>query len=693
MLVKELISPNSIVVVGGSNSLHKPGGKVLWNIRNGTFSGKLYVLNPKETEVQGLRSYQRIEDLPETDLAVFAIAAPHCLVTVRLLAESKGVKGFIILSAGFAEEGGEGARIEKEIAEIVEKTGGSLIGPNCIGVINPSYQAVFTMPVPKLDLQGCDFISGSGATAVFIMEAGIPRGLTFSSVYSVGNSAQIGVEDVLEHMDYNFDPENSSRIKLLYIEHIEKPGKLLEHASSLIRKGCRIAAIKAGTSEAGSRAASSHTGALASPDSAVDALFRKAGIVRCFSKAELATVASVFAHRYPKGNNFAIITHAGGPAIMLTDVLSEGGINVPPIENPKRHELLEKLYPGSSVANPIDFLATGNAEQLGYIIDYCDKYFNEIDGMIVIFGSPGLTPVNDVYTVLDEKMRTCRKPIFPVLPSFINAKDEIQEFINRGRINFPEEVELGRALTRVYHTLPPAPEIVKLRDVEREKIRSIIDHAEDGFLEPDKVTSLLDAIKVPRAEEAVARSLREAIAIADKIGYPVVMKIVGVLHKSDVRGVTLNIQDSNHLSKEYERLASIPDVTGILIQPMIRGTELFAGLKYQNNFGSLIVCGLGGIFVEVMRDVQYGLAPLSDDEALAMIRNLKGYQILKGIRGQEAVSETLFTEILVKLSALAETAPEIKEMDINPLIGAGNRIIAVDTRIMIEREAKAKEEK
>lgn len=686
MLVKQIVNPNSIVIVGGSNNLHKPGGKVLWNILNGTFSGQLYVLNPKETEVQGVRSFQHIEDLPETDLAILAIAARQCLETVRILAECKGVKGFIILSAGFAEEGVEGASLEKEIAGIVEKAGGSLIGPNCIGVINHCYQGVFTTPVPKLDPQGCDFISGSGATAVFIMEAGMPRGLTFSSVYSVGNSAQTGIEEVLEYMDHDFDPARSSRIKLLYIEHIEKPRKLLKHASSLIRRGCRIAAIKAGTSEAGSRAASSHTGALASPDSAVDALFRKAGIVRCYSRAELATVASVFMHRRLTGNNLAIITHAGGPAVMLTDILSEGGIKIPPLEGPKSVELLEKLHPGSSVANPVDFLATGNAEQLGYIIDYCDNYFNEIDGMIVIFGSPGLSPVNDVYRLLDEKMSTCMKPIFPVLPSVINAKDEIQEFIDKGRINFPDEVELGRALTKVYQTSAPAPETIVLPDVDQGKIRAIINNSGNGFLDPDKVASILDAIQISRAEESVTRSLSEAVTSADKIGYPVVMKIVGVLHKSDIGGVVLNIQDSSHLAKEYEKLMAIPDITGILIQPMLTGTELFAGLKYQNGFGSLILCGLGGIFVEVMKDVQYGLSPLTIDEALAMIRNLHGYQILKGTRGQKPVSESLFADILLKMSALAETAPEIKEMDINPLLGGTKEIIAVDTRIKIEKK-------
>ena len=284
------------------------------------------------------------------------------------------------------------------------------------------------------------------------MEAGIPNGLRFCSVYSVGNSAQTGVEDVLQHLDETFDPDRSSKVKLLYIENINKPDLLLKHAVSLASKGCRLAAIKAGTSDAGSRAASSHTGALASPDIAVDALFRKAGIVRCYSRAELVSVASVFGHPELQGSRLAVITHAGGPAVMLTDALSEAGMEVPPISGPAAEKLLEQLYPGSSVANPIDFLATGTAQQLGAIIDSCEQEFEKIDGMIVIFGSPGLFPVYEVYRLLDEKMKTCRKPIFPVLPSVVNVPDEIAEFLSRGRINFPDEVSLGRSLGRVYHT-------------------------------------------------------------------------------------------------------------------------------------------------------------------------------------------------------------------------------------------------
>ncbi|MFP4019059.1 MAG: acetate--CoA ligase family protein, partial [Bacteroidales bacterium] len=409
MINKQLLNPQSIVVIGGSNNINKPGGKVLKNIIDGDFKGNLYVSNPKEDEVQGIKSYKDPNELPDVDLAILAIAAKLCPDTIRMLAEKKKTRAFIILSAGFSEESEEGAKLEQEVVNIVNKVDGCLIGPNCIGVLNQNYNGVFTTPIPKLDPEGVDFISGSGATAVFIMEAGMPKGLTFSSVYSVGNSAQMGVEEILKYMDENFDPEKSSKIKLLYIESINKPKMLLKHAASLIRKGCKIAAIKAGGSEAGSRAASSHTGALASSDAAVDALFRKAGIIRCHGREELTTVASIFMHPQLDGKNIAIITHAGGPAVMLTDALSNNGMEIPPIEGEESKKLLEELFPGSSVANPIDFLATGTAEQLGTIIDYCDKKFDHIDGMAVIFGSPGLFPVYDVYDVLDSKMKESKK--------------------------------------------------------------------------------------------------------------------------------------------------------------------------------------------------------------------------------------------------------------------------------------------
>ncbi len=682
MITKQLINPASIVIVGGSNDVTKPGGKVLKNQIDNHFAGKLYVVNPKEEVIQGLKCYKSVDELPQCDLAILAIAAKYCPDTVEKLARDKQTLAFIILSAGFHEESEEGAVLEEKIVATVNQYNACLIGPNCIGMMNHHHTSVFTTPIPKLDPKGVDFISGSGATAVFIMEASIPKGLTFSSVYSVGNSAQLGVEDVLKYLDEHFDPETSSRVKLLYIESVNKPDMLLKHASSLIRKGCSIAAIKSGSSAAGSRAASSHTGALASPDVAVESLFRKAGIVRCHSREELATVASIFMHKPLKGKNIAIITHAGGPAVMLTDALSEGGLEIPHLEHA---ELLTKLFPGSSVANPIDFLATGTAEQLGFIIDACENDFKNIDGMAVIFGSPGLFEVYDVYKLLNEKMNSCSKPIYPVLPSIINVKNEIEYFIGLGRINFPDEVNFGNALCKVYNTPAPAPEIIAQPEVDLKSIRAIINQAENGYLHPEKVQELFDAAGIPRAGEAVVTDKESAIKAASELGLPVVMKVVGPVHKSDVGGVVLNVKDFDQVADEFDRMIQIKDTTAILIQPMLSGHSVYIGAKQEPKFGHMVLCGLGGIYIEVLKDVQSSLAPVSKEEASEMISRLKSYKIIQGVRGQEGLNEDLFAEVITRVSALCLAAPEISEMDINPLMGNMKTLKAVDARIRIEK--------
>jgi acetate---CoA ligase (ADP-forming) len=683
MIHEALLHPKSIVVIGGSNDVQKPGGAVLRNLIEGGFPGPLYVTNLKETEVQGIRSFPDPGLLPDVDLAIIAIAARYIPDTVEMLTRQKNTRGFIILSAGFSEENHEGKLLEMKVVETIDRVGGSLIGPNCVGILTTGYHGIFTKPIPRLDPKGCDFISGSGATACFIMEAGIPKGLTFSSVFSVGNSAQLGVEEILAHLDESFDPATSSRIKLLYVETISKPQMLLKHASSLIRKGCRIAAIKSGSSEAGSRAASSHTGALASPDVAVEALFRKAGIVRCYGREDLISVACAFTLPELKGKNIAVITHAGGPAVMLTDALSNGGMNVPHIEGVEANELLTQLFPGSSVANPIDFLATGTAEQLGTIIDYCDRKFEGIDGMAVIFGTPGLSPVFDVYNLLSEKMKRVSKPIFPILPSGLTARQEMTEFVEKGHVFFSDEVVFGTAISRIFHTAPPSVADPTLPSVDVAQIRNIIDQAGDGYMEPAAIQGLMDACGIPRAGEAVVTTSEDAREAASKLGFPVVMKVVGPVHKSDVGGVSLNVRDEGAVMAEFDRMIRIKDTTAILIQPMLTGIELFVGAKLEPKFGHLILCGLGGIFIEVLKDVSAGLSPLTHGEARSMIRRLKSYKIIQGVRGQKGVNEELFANVMLRLSALLQHAPEITELDFNPLLGSDDRVVAVDARIRL----------
>jgi acetyltransferase len=396
-------------------------------------------------------------------------------------------------------------------------------------------------------------------------------------------------------------------------------------------------------------------------------------------------VATIFLDPELKGDRLAIITHAGGPAVMLTDALSHNGMKVPRIDNDHSEELLEKLYPGSSVSNPIDFLATGTAEQLGTIIDYCDQKFDEIDGMAVIFGTPGLFPIDDVYNVIDEKMKTSSKPIYPILPSTYTASDEIKRFIDKGRVIFSDEVVFGRAIAKIKKSDPPASQNPELPEVDTVGIRRIIDSCGNGYIEPVKIQALLDAAGISRIPETVVSKINDAVDTAEKFGFPVVMKAVGPVHKSDVGGVMLNIEDSSGVRNAFRKIMEIPETHLVLIQPMVSGIELFAGSKFEDKFGHILLCGLGGIFIEVLKDIKAGLCPISEQEAVRMITHLKGYKILQGIRGQQGIDENKFVKIITRLSALLITAPEICEMDLNPLIGNENMIMVVDARVNINK--------
>lgn len=672
-------------MVGGSNNTAKPGGSIVRNIIEGGYRGRVFIVNPHDDMVQGIAAHRNVEDLPDVDLAILAIAARLCPAAMRVLGRQKRTRAFIVLSAGFSEDSEEGRRLEQEMVAIADEVGASLVGPNCIGVITPAYSGVFTRPIPRLGIRGCDFASGSGATAVFIIESAIPKGLTFSGIFSVGNSAQIGIEEIVEFWDLTYQPGASSPTKLLYVEHIRNPDKLLHHASSLIRKGCRIAAIKAGTTEAGSRAASSHTGALASSDAAVEALFRKAGIVRCFGREELTTVASVFTYKPLQGRNIAIITHAGGPAVMLTDSLSAGGLNVPRITGSKREELLTLMNPGASADNPIDMIATATAEQLDRVIEFADTQLEFVDSIIVIFGSNGLNDIREIYELLHRKISQCAKPVLPILPSVTSSREDLEFFLALGHVNFPDEVVLGKALTRVANTPFPAEESIFLEGVDIPCIREIIDQNPEGYLEPGAIHKLLQAAGIPFAKERVVTSKRELKRALTHLSFPLVLKVVGPVHKSDVGGVTLNIKSETHLHAEFQRMMKIKGVKAVLVQEMLTGMELFIGASYEPRFGHVILCGPGGIFVEILGDISSGLAPLTFEEARSMIRSLRSYRMIQGTRGKPGINEERFTEIIVRLSSLLRFATEIKEMDLNPLIGNSSEIVVVDARVLLKK--------
>lgn len=683
MITPQLISPKSIAVIGASENESKPGGKVVRNIINGDFKGILYAVNKKPIAIEGVQYFAAVKDLPSVDLAIIAIPASQCVQTVKELVE-KGTRAFIIFSAGFSEAGEVGVAIEKELVDVIKNANATLIGPNCVGVINETYKGVFTTPIPHYDKLGCEMISSSGATAVFIMEAALPNGLKFSNVYSIGNASQTGVEEILEYMDQTFDLEKSPKVKLLYLEQIKNPFKFLKHATSLIQKGCKIAAIKSGYSEAGSRAATSHTGAMATSDAAVRALFKKCGVVYCSSREELIAVASVFQSQEIKGPNIAIITHAGGSAVMLTDALTSNGLSVPSIDPNSSAELLQKLNPGSSVANPIDFLATGTASQLGEIIDFCEKN-DDLDGMVVVFGSPGLFNVRDVYEVLDAKMNSSKKPIYPVLPSLMNAKKEIEHFLSNGRVNFSDEVALGKALAHVYRSKKTIFNKVQLPEMDLAAIRAIINSSTSGYLTSEATNELMEAAGIEMAKQKVCINANEIVDLAKSIPFPIVMKVDGPVHKTEVNGVVLNIESEKQALETFERLMKIPQAKGVLVQEMVGGEELYCGAAKQGDFGHLVMCGLGGIFLELLKDTASALAPMDYSEISEMIESLKGYPLIEGYRNKPGLNKEKFIDVISRVAALVHVAPEISELDINPIKADLKRLVAVDVRIRIEK--------
>jgi len=682
MVNAQLIKPQSIAVIGGSDNTFKPGGKVLENLIKGGFKN-LFVVNPKSDLVQGIKSYKDLNSLPQIDLGILAIPAKFCYPAIEQMSKN-GTNAFIILSAGFGELNEEGKEIENKLIQFAKQNKLSILGPNCIGIINEQYKGAFTTPIPPFNPKGVDFISSSGSTAVFVMEAGMKMGMQFSSVYSVGNAIQIQVEDILEQFDNDFIEGQSSKVIMIYIEQISDPEKLLTHSRSLINKGCSIVGIKAGLTAAGGRAASSHTGAMASPEVFVKALFKKAGIIQCDSREEMLYTAGVLFYGKPIGENIAIITHAGGAGVMCADALESSNMNVPIIAGKKAIELLSKLHTGSSVTNPIDFLATGSAEQLGEIIDYCNIEFDNIDAQIVIFGSPGLFDVDPVYNLLSDKIDSSTKPIYPVLPSPVNTENAIKSFVDKGKIFFPDEVILAKAISKVYFTPPLYPVKKKLLEGNIDKLNDIISNSNSKYLKPEEVSSFLSFAGINQVKEFVVSNEVNLLKSIEATEFPLVMKVVGPIHKTDVNGVVLNIDSIEKAKKTFSNLMNIKDANAVLIQPMLRGIELFVGAKREGESNHILMAGMGGIYLETIKDIRSALTPIGDQEAQSIIESLNSYPILKGTRGEKGIDITKFKEIIKKLSDLLNTFSQISEIDINPLIANENTVCAVDCRIKIE---------
>ncbi len=697
--LKTIFSPRSVAVIGASAKSQSLGRAVFANLLFAGYGGCVYPVNTQSKSVLGVRAYPSVLDVPdEVDLAVVLVpagAVPQVLIDVG----RKGCKGAIVISAGFKEIGGEGIELERRLQEIARNYGMAVVGPNCFGAINTdpkvSLNATFSRNYP---LTGkIAFISQSGAIGVAALEYAAAEKIGFSKFISIGNKADIHENHVLEALG----DDEQSEVILLYVEDLENPKEFVELARRISEKK-PILAVKSGRTMEGAKAAASHTGALSGSDEVYDSLFAQCGVLRVETLEELFRFGIAFANQpLPRGSRVAIVTNAGGPGIMATDTSVRHGLELASLTERSKSILKSNLPPTVSLNNPIDLI--GDAGESRYQLALQAVIADEnIDGIIVILVPQMTTNLKATAAVLAQQVKFANKPVFAVFMATGNIEESLKILEEAGIpfYRFPEDAarSLG-AMARYFRWRKrPRTEFKRYDDVQPDKVREIFAKAKrEGrkFLPEPEAYSVLGAYGLPLCRAELVQDESGAVRAADKIGYPVVMKIVSpdIVHKVDVGGVRLNLNSQADVKIAYNELIShikarMKDaaIWGVFIQEMVgNGKETILGMKRDPHFGPLLMFGLGGIYVEVFKDVIFRIAPIRELGAKYMIEGIKGFRLLKGFRGETPSDLEAIAQSLMRLSQLVTDFPEIEEMDINPLIvlseGGGARV--VDARILL----------
>jgi len=689
--------PRSIAVIGASRHEDSIGGRLLHNLLHGRFSGPIYPVNPAATYVHSVRAYKSVLDIPDpVDLAFLVVPAPLVIPAVKECAE-KGVKGLVVISAGFSEVGPEGAALERELVETVRAAGMRMIGPNCMGVLNTDPRvAVNGQFSPVFPPAGNVAMSSqSGALGIAILDYAIRNSIGISSFVSVGNKADISGNDLLLY--WEGDPNTD--VIVLYLESFGNPRRFGRLARRIARRK-PIIAVKSGRTKAGTRAASSHTGALASVDIAVDALLHQAGVIRTVTLEGLFDVAVLLASQpIPKGRRVGIITNAGGPGILAADALESHGLEVPEFSAALRSKLAEGLSADASTRNPVDMIAAaGSAEYQHSIAMLLDS--DEIDSVIVSYIPTTPGGEQEIAGVVRDAGAAYEgdKTILSVFMSTENSAELLAD--DRVRIptyQFPEAaaVALARVMRHGEWLAKPEGTVPVFADAQPEVARRIAQTAlerlgdEGGWLEPDEVDEVLCAFGLCLPPSTVATKADEAVKFAKGIAAPVAMKVVSpsALHKSDVGGVVLDVHGDKVVRDTFRRLMSlVDDAEGVLVQKMVGGgLEVLVGMTEDPAFGPLIGFGMGGVLVELVGDVAFRINPVTDLEAAEMVRSIKSAKLLDGYRSSPPVDVPALEQVILRISALAEAVPEISEMDLNPVkvLAPGEGVAIVDARIRV----------
>lgn len=699
--IHTIFHPQSIAVVGANRIKGTVPCDILLNILKAEFKGVVYPVNPREKYIASIKTYKYAIDIEDpVDLAVLVFPSSVMHLALEQCGQ-KGIKGAIIISAGFKEVGGQGIQREEQIKEIARKYGISFIGPNCLGVINtdPSVMlnASFARKMPE---EGkIAFISQSGALCTAVLDYAQAKHIGFSKFVSIGNKADITEINLL----YYLKDDPKTKVILLYLEEISDGPGLMKAARTVIEEtGKPILAIKSGRTTAGASAAASHTGSLAGSDEICDAAFKQAGIIRCNDIEEMFNCAIAFTYQsLPKSNRVAIITNAGGPGVLTTDASIKYGLELPKFK-PETTEILRKSLPKTAnINNPVDVIGDARADRYSVAITSVLKDDN-IDGVFVILTPQSMTEIESIANEVSHLSSQYSKPIYT---SFMGEADVAAgiDILQRNKIPhyiLPESMPMAfsttyqfvKMLEQKYKPIEP------IKNVNKSQANSILNEAINKgkkYLPEEEAAKVLEAYNFPLLKSGLANSVQEAVNIADSIGYPVVMKIISddIVHKYDVGGVLLNINSGQEVAEAYKKIMNnvtnkMPDakIKGIFVRKMIpAGEEVILGLKRDLTFGPVIMFGLGGIFVEIYKDVSFRIAPLDYESIDKLIFETKASNILSGARGRAKRDINSLKECIKRLSQLAADCPQIKELDINPLIvlEEGKGSFVADTKIML----------
>ena len=695
--LNQFFDPRAVAVVGASTDPTKLGHAVLFNVLEHGFTGDVYPINPKADEVLGKKAYASVLDVPgPIDLAVIVVPSKFVAGVVEECGQ-KGVKGVITITAGFREVGPQGMAMEKELISIVQRYGMRMIGPNCLGIIDTyaPLQASFALGMPMQG--GIAFMSQSGALCTSILDMALADDIGFSRFVSLGNKADLNEIDFLQV--WGNDP--NSKVITAYLEGITDGGRFIEIARQ-VSKHTPVIAIKSGTTQAGSRAVSSHTGTLAGSERAYEAAFQQAGVLRAGSVQDLFDMAVAFARQpLPVTDAVAVVTNAGGPGIMATDAIERAGLQLASLAVETQNKLRAGLPSAASVANPVDVLGDAMADRYALAVNAVADDPN-VGAIIVVLTPQIMTQITETAQAVAEAYQRSGKPILTAFMGKQTIGKGEKILRAHGLANYPVPERAVNALAAMVRQKQwqerPMPQIEHF-DVDRDAVAQVFQQVKaDGRLAigDAEARAVQAAYGIPFPKSFLAKTAEEAAKAAEEIGFPVVMKITSpdILHKTDIGGVKLNLQGADEVRDTFDlmmyraqRYQPTAEIWGCLVQQQVKGgKEILLGMNRDPQFGPLLVFGLGGIYVEVLKDVTFRVAPIDRRQAREMLSEIRGFPLLRGVRGEPPSDMDAIVDVLLRLSQLVTDFPEIVEIDINPLMvfEQGKGALGIDMRLILK---------